>query len=319
MKKVLIIGAGKIGKHLWHRLLAGSHDVSFIHRNTAGDPRSEIARTKPDAVFLAISTLDNGEAALSYITTCLKLGIPVITCEKGALAYHADKLIPHLDQIGWSATVGGGTMLGPYLRGRNPRNQKVAISAVLNATLNFIFDEVRRGGRTLGEACVEAMRLGYAEPGSNGPLDLIHGEIEDVERKACVLFNTCIAKDMFMKPEGFIKFNQESLEKMSGNAANYRMLVHLSNYPVESTMLFEGAFGIEIDGWNISGGFEILDGNHERFSWLPGGVGNAIQIVEGDLGAGGKFRLEGPGAGAEATTGAMLNDFERLMETHTRN
>lgn len=318
MKKVAIIGAGGIAKHLSARLKAKGINVCFsLRRNHQGPPFEDLlAREKPQAVFIAISTLDKGEAARDYILACLKAKVPVIPCEKGSLAYHAGVLKPHLDSIGFSATVGGGTRMLKYVAGRHPAGKQMEIHVVLNGTLNFVLDEMRRGGRSLGEACREACKLGYAEPGASDPLSLINGELKDVMMKICVFFNTVLARHRFITPNRFrpLKLTAEDLEELSQEGGDYRLVISFSNRrPMKKHSHLGRQFGPHfIDGWHIAGSFRQITQASQLSSWLPGGVGNAVHIIEGKLGSGGKYTLSGPGAGHEPTTSAMLADFDEL-------
>ena len=357
MIKVGIIGTGGIAKCLQLRLQNIGWSVVFlVRRKTYSFNGAEHARNKmaisdlldeanPDLVFLAISTLDRGEEAKNYIGHCARKGIPVVTCEKGALAYHAEALKPFFGLIGFTATVGGGTQLIGYLHDRLiPASEErvgvysltqrpsedgtkglipfvnrrhVEIHAVINGTLNFVFDEVARGGRTLGEACDEAMKLGYAEPGAKDALSLINGELRDVVMKTCVLFNTTLARNEFITPSklGAIELAPRQLEELNQKAADYRFVVSFSNRTApKKRSFFNGNFEIAVGEWHIQGGFRQTHGDTDLASWLPGGVGNAVHIIEGELGSGGKYTLSGPGAGHEATTTVMQNDAERLLK-----
>ncbi len=317
MKKVGIIGAGGIAKHLAARLESQGITVCFsIGRNQTEQFSELLEAEKPHAVFLTISTLDKGEAALDYILACIKAGILVITCEKGALAYHAKALKPYLDKIGFSATVGGGTRMLKYVTERHLTDKQVEISAVVNGTLNFLFDEIRRGGRSLGEACKEACKLGYAEPGATDPLSLINGELKDVRMKTCVFFNTVLASNRLVTPDefGLLEQTASDLEQLSEDGGDYRLVVSFSNHKqTKEHPRFGKQFGLHfIDGWHITGSFRQITQASQLSLWLPAGVGNAVYITEGELGSGGKYILSGPGAGHEPTTSAMLADFEEL-------
>ncbi len=316
--KVAIIGGGAIAKHLSARLESKGVSVCFSLRRNHTEPSFEtlLAQEKPQAVFLAISTLDKGESARDYILACVKAGIPVITCEKGALAYHAEVLRPHLATIGFSATVGGGTRMLKYVAERHLADKQVEIHAIVNGTLNFIFDEVRRGGRSLGEACKEAYKLGYAEPGASDPLSLINGELKDVRMKTCVFFNTVLATQKLVTPDqfGLLEQTTDDLEQLSEEGGDHRLVVSFSNHKsTKEYPRFGKQFGLHfIDGWHITGAFRQITQASQLSSWLPGGVGNAVHIIEGELGSGGKYTLSGPGAGHEPTTSAMLADFAEL-------
>jgi homoserine dehydrogenase len=333
--KVGIIGAGSIARCLQCRLENWGHEVIRVLRRSAYLPGGEkyewegrleqlfakSERLIPHVMFIAISTLDKGESARDYIIECVKAGVRVITCEKGALAYHATALEKYLDRrnfvprtsyLKFSAAVTGGTQALTYLRSRHLNHRRTEVQTVINGTCNFVFDEVARGDRTLGEACQEASRIGYAEPGARDPLSLINGELRDVVMKTCVLFNTTLARENFITPDtlGPFQLGTEQLEELSARAANHRLVVSFSNRTGQKRhSFFNGNFEITLDGWHIQGGFRNTHDDAELLSWLPGGVGNAVHIVEGELGSGGQYTLTGPGAGHEPTTTAMLNDM----------
>lgn len=327
MLKVAIIGAGGIAKRLHRRLVDRKCEVLyFLRRDTymqEGVERSRNGRTLarmfdsgpeliPETMFIAIPTLDRGERARDYIVDCINAGVRVVTCEKGSLAFHAEELQPYWDgRLKYTAAVGGGTQILRFLRSRHLNERQAEINAVINGTCNFIFDEVARGGRTLGEACQEAGRLGYAEPGANDPLSLINGELRDVMMKTCVLFNTTLARDEFITPDVLTEFQLSSgqLEELNGQAGNYRLVVSFSNRQSARSYPYLNKFECSVDGWHIQGGFRKTTSDTDLLSWLPAGVGNAIHVVEGNLGSGGKYTLTGPGAGHEPTTTAMLNDL----------
>ncbi len=335
--KIAIIGAGSIAEHLQKRLKEMGHTVCWqLRRETYEIEKIVYNREQmtlrqlfeeaefcvPQVVCIAISTLDKGESARDYIMDCARAGVSqIVTCEKGSLAFHAKELAPYFanedfelnsTSLKFNATVTGGVQSLSYLRSRRLQKRIANVQAVLNGTLNFVFDMVERGGRSLGEACGEASRLGYAEPGATDALTLINGEMRDVVMKTCVLFNTTLARRNFLTPEmlGDFQLTTTQLEELSEEAMNYRLVVSFSNQPVFREHVFlEGNFATRIDGWHIQGGFRNTRGDAELLSWLPGGVGNAVHIVEGNFGLGGKYTLTGPGAGHEATTTAMLNDF----------
>ncbi|MFA6938758.1 MAG: NAD(P)-binding domain-containing protein [Candidatus Paceibacterota bacterium] len=99
--RVGIIGTGKIARHLISRLKDMGIETCFsINRSNSSSLERLLLKERPEAVFLTISTLDKGEAAREYILQCVKNNVPVITCEKGAFAYHASALQPYFNKIG---------------------------------------------------------------------------------------------------------------------------------------------------------------------------------------------------------------------------
>jgi homoserine dehydrogenase len=195
------------------------------------------------------------------------------------------------------------------------------IDVVLNGTLNFVFHQTASRGVTLAEACDQAIKLGYAEPGATDPLSLINGELRDVVMKVCVLMNTILLRGSIITPQDFTvaQVSAEDLEALAQRAASYRMMVSLSNRAeIKPGEFFKQGFTTTYSNphagnWRVRGGFRLVHHDPE-FEWLPGGVGNGVCITEGELGSGGKYSLLGPGAGLEATTTAMINDAERLLE-----
>ncbi|MFA6430260.1 MAG: hypothetical protein WCW43_01070 [Candidatus Paceibacterota bacterium] len=313
--RVGIIGTGKIARHLISRLKDMGIETCFsINRSNSSSLERLLLKERPEAVFLTISTLDKGEAAREYILQCVKNNVPVITCEKGAFAYHASALQPYFNKIGCSASVGGGTRMIPLTK-ELELNGKVEIEAVLNGTLNFIFHQIS-GGISLDEACIEASKLGYAEPGATDSLSLLNGEMRDVIMKTCVLFNTVLSNGRFITPHQFSKFEltKEDLEKLT-DGENYRMIVSFSNNKKGKNIPYFGRkferYWID-SSWRISGGFRQINPSREHYSWLPGGVGNAIHIVENDHDIRTEYTMSGQGAGLKPTTDVMLVDFYRL-------
>ncbi|MFM2414310.1 MAG: hypothetical protein RI911_3 [Candidatus Parcubacteria bacterium] len=339
MKKlnIFILGKGTIGSTLATRVREIGHSVVQISRtsyvNDAGVMSEytysglmkfcdDTGFAKPDILFIAIPTLDTGETAAAYIQEAHEHKVHVITCEKGSLSYHADSLLtlPWRDTtLSYTASVGGGTMMLQYMNLRVPTSRLITFEAVINGTCNFIFNQVAHSGRTLGEACDEAARLGYAEPGARDPLSLINGELKDVRMKTCVLFNTALANKLYITPRdlGTLALNETTLDDLSRRSSTVRLVVQCSNIEQSKIAEYAGCqFVTSVDGWSIQGGFRDLQKDPELLRWLPGGVGNAIHITEGKLGSGGKYTLTGPGAGAEATTSVMLNDMHSVVSKY---
>ncbi|MBS3090864.1 hypothetical protein J4217_00255 [Candidatus Pacearchaeota archaeon] len=238
-----IVGKRTIGSEVYHKAKSRGWGVEWvagskgIFQDLSGE--TKLAEIEDyalhvrglDAVFLAIPTLDTGEIALRYITSTLEAGVPIITCEKGALSNYFSQLEEAVrsHRIGYSATVGGGSRLLRYLQERiGPQVQE--IHAVINGTLNYIFEGLSRG-RSLGEVVEETKRLGYAEPGAKHPLEVINKEATgDVPMKTSILFNVCNltrerirAKDIIVEP---IELNQ--LRRLVREASNRRYIVSIT-------------------------------------------------------------------------------------------
>ncbi len=311
-KRVGIIGRGKIGSSLYEKFTGLGATIAFYYgRSEEVLFASTLRENGIDGVFLAIPTTDKGISAARYIETSVNAGIPIFTCEKGALAYHAHKFKKRLPEFGYSAAVGGGTMILPYLTQRmRGGKQEVTIRGVMNGTLNYIFDQVSRGV-TLGAASSEAERLGFAEPGATNVLSLINGELADVSMKACVLHNVALSHEEVITPDVLDTsyLSDEELEAIGEPGSGYRLVIsftkRLKKEDSDAIHVFSHATG---EGWYIQGQFVRANGS-SRYAWLPVGVENVLVVEEGKLGIDGRYRLYGDGAGAGPTTSAMINEF----------
>lgn len=329
MKKISvgIIGKGIIGSEVYRKANSKEWNVNWV----AGSKGifSDLSEDRKlaecedyasclgglDAVFLAIPTLDTGETALRYINTILDAGVPVITCEKGALSNYYSELEEAIEsyKMGYSATVGGGSRLLRYLQERiGPQVQE--IHAVVNGTLNYIFEGLSRG-RSLGEVVEETKKLGYAEPGAKHPLDVINKEaIGDVPMKASILFNVCNLTDERMRARDVsvkvIELSQ--LNRLIKEAANRRYIVSITRDENNEEDVILG-FKHLVGDWYVSAGFKRTENNPLFSKLIPSGVDNAILTSEGEFGKDGSYVLMGPGAGPGPTALSMIMDAEKIL------
>ena len=320
--KIGIIGAGNIGSELYRKTKALGWDIKFVLKDDGVyknfDERiDELKFHKKyekgiDLAFLAIPTLDDGNAAYKYIKSFIKESIPVVTCEKGALSNYFRYLRPYLDKIGYSATVGGGTRLLRYLEERISPDVK-EIHAVINGTLNYIFDEVSRG-RSLGEVAEEAKKLGYAEPGAKNHLEVINKEAtKDIPMKTSILFNISKLASNCVNAKN-IKCNEigePELKKLIKESKKRRYIVSISKEDNGEDII--GGFKHKIEDWIISAGFKDISENSLYSKLVPSGVNNSILICEGEHGINGTYVLSGQGAGAHPTASSMIKDAINLV------
>ena len=326
MKRIGIIGFGNIGKKLYEKIIEKGWVVDFIATSShifVDDLRTSKNRLDNwfnycqniDLVFLAIPTFDDGKTALNYINALTTKGIPVVTCEKGALANYFTELKPRLSHIGFSATVGGGSGIVHFLNHRFFTGTR-EVHTILNGTLNYIWDDLKMGN-PLGHVVEEIRKLGYTEPSNNDPIDIILGEISsDVTKKTSILFNLCFhSKSALMAKDIDCVLAKEAVKRAIKEAGNRRFIVSFEreeNFQEEIESV--QAFIHRIGGWVITGGFKRMDRNPliGRLCNSTTWVNNAVLTVEGDSGADGVYICGGPGAGASPTTAAMIRDAERL-------
>ncbi len=349
MARIGLIGGGNIGTALVRQGRAKGYDFGPVV-TTSGvydvtglqswkDELSDYLRNNPeyriakaddyivplqeiDAVCLAIPTKDNGETAYKYLYQLLNDGHPASTCEKGALSLHFGDLLEPFEngRLGYRATVGGGTSMLKYMQERVMPGFEGKIYAVVNGTMNFVFDGVS-SGRSMGEMTNEARRLGYAEPGAENALDVINEEAcGDVPRKSTILFNVFLES---LGLDGFITYHliQPATKRITPNmlkelvrqAGNRRYIVSISRPDGDGEDII-GGYSLEIDGWKLQGGFRPISDDPLYQRLLPRGVDNAILIAEGVDESGGVYNLKGPGAGAIPTANAMLRDLDDMRK-----
>lgn len=293
---ISIIGYGQIGKELHRQAEQKDWTIDCIVQRHCDDSQAY----KSDACFLSIPS-NQGTAAKEYIISFARKQVPVITCEKGALADHYEELEPWLGMMGYSATVGGGTGIIPYLQ--HMMTPKTQIHAVLNGTMNFIFDNVSTG---LEAAVRKAQEKGYAEPGSTNAVDIINGEMGDVARKVTIL---CNVLKLGMVTTGDFTMNTVDDRQMHHLAkGNHRFIVSITHKREAEDVI--GGFRHDVGNYVISAGFKEISAKPEYQSLIPNGANNAILLKEGDA----VYRLEGPGAGPGPTASTMIKDALRLTQ-----
>ncbi len=273
-----------------------------------------------DVIFLAIPTRDNGEEAYKYMCGLLP-HVPVITCEKGALSLNFTELLPEINKgrLGYRATVGGGTSLLKEMQDKVRLDFDGSIYAVINGTLNFVFDNISNG-RSLGEAVYQARRLGYAEPGAKEPIDVINAEAcRDVPRKSAIFFNfftRALGNKNFISSvdveRATTKISQNMLRELVSQNRRYIVsIVQPDGEPSDIT----GGYRLELGNWVMQGGFRNSSDNPLYKRLLPEGVDNAILIAKGKNESKGVYVHSGPGAGAPPTVDAMMTDFDDMRNS----
>ncbi len=295
MVKAIIIGNGSIGSEIQRQIKdLGWETVAIVVRGV------EWKDLEADIVFLAVPT-DGGEDALEYIEHFVNKNIPVVTCEKGALSQHFEKLAPYLDKIGFSATVGGGTRMIKYLRSRMPESID-SIKGVLNGTLNFIFSKLSEGV-SADEVLKEVLEKKYAEPGASTFEEIIRGELGDLHKKAVILANLSgLLGDTFtLSPESVP--SKEVLDRALADPARYRFIFSMTKSAHD---LLSGAH-YQSGDWHIQIG--LCDISNVALQ-LPRGVDNALFIQEGDS----IYSIIGPGAGPIPTALAMIADAKEMLK-----
>jgi homoserine dehydrogenase len=337
VKGSMIIGKGVIGSAL-EQMLRSKGDWA-IHAtcnsrtfwNAAGQS-SPIASIDDiilkmssaiEVVFLAIPTMGHGEIAFNCIVRIVKsLGLPVVLCEKAALAYNFGALMRQTDQkLRFSATVGGGCHLIEEAKLRLRRGKDTTVHAALNASLSFTCDTMMRMRASLPEALMLARENQCLDSSSATDLEALNIELHDSRLKTAILFNAAF------KPKSYLSaakielplFSEADLFSFANVAQDHRYCVSYSRRPIGGFAnekgephIRAGRFDIKHDGWFISAGFRKLGQNKTIDEWLPKGINCSIMCCQDEDG---EYTLTGTGAGPMPTAGVMLDDAEQLLRS----
>ncbi|MBU1876740.1 hypothetical protein KKA72_00065 [Patescibacteria group bacterium] len=320
-KKIALIGYGQIGRGVEKRAHEKGWTIPIILRtsgvyNFRQEKIAESAnwlgyfsRKEIDVAVICISTLDDGTIAYYYINRLLENGISVVTSEKGAWGNYGPELKPYINRIGYSAVVGGGTRMLPWIRNRISSNTET-MHFVLNGTLNHIFDGLSRG-KTLNEVIIEVQKLGYAEPGAKKPLDIINVEAgKDVPLKVASLINICGLGEIRAKEIKVHNIDEKNLRRLIREASLRRYIVSITKEEDEEEDII-GGFRFKTNDWYVSGGFKNRNHNPLFLQLVPPGVNNASLIH----GIDGTYILTGPGAGVTPTVlGGIMKDVESFLK-----
>ncbi len=309
--KALIVGKGRIGHACAKVFIEESWRVDFF------DPRKNVQEFAQDItdynlVVLAISTKDAGEIACSYIFPCVDAGIPIVTAEKGALAYYFDLLESDLPMIGYNATLGGACGMPSLIL--KHKGSILGMKGIINATINFFF-WARQAKMSEEGILFEAQNKGLCEPSSAATLhDVFTVEMEDTLLKACIMFNLAgLGKPV--TPCDFVKYNftPKEITDHLNSRDKKRLVVEVEYVPdFELHPCYIQGFWHYQNPWLIKGSFK---NNAEKeltiVSEIDISAENNILIIER---TDGNFVFTGgAGAGPDEIAKRIFEDAKELL------
>lgn len=290
---------------------------AFNFQTLQGLEKNTARHGKIDIVFLCIPTMDDGRIAHGYLEFFARKGIPIVTCEKGALSNYPDDLRSngYMEKIGYSATVGGGTGMLPHIKRFVRGRRDVFVHAVLNASLNFMWEDMSLCNTQASVSLRKLQELKCTEGEGDNALSAVNKELLDAVRKTCIAWNVCMREDHSLRPKEIdIKLlTEEDLVNLIRNAKRKCCIASFRppGTPVEEVVV--GGFVTTCDGWTINLGFKNVDKSIPAFDWLPSGLNNSVLIANmGNLDS--YVGPTGPGAGIEATVSAMMADARELLD-----
>ncbi len=256
--------------------------------------------TKKKDVDLIIELIGGAEGpAKKVVFNALKNRKHVVTANKALIAKYGDKLAKIAEQnkvnLEYEASVCGGVPIIRSLKEGLIANKISKIYGIFNGTSNYILSSMDKENKNLEDVLLKAQKLGYAE--SNPSADL-NGE--DVSSKLMILsslcFNSFLNNNIYV--EGIKKIDKIDIE--NANRLGYKIkllgfaeLLNNKIYQrVHPTLIKKHSYVASIDG-----------------------VLNAV-IVEGK--PVGQSTIQGEGAGAAATTSALVSDISSILRGNVK-
>ena len=319
MKKkinIAIIGLGNIGSYLYKYLIKNKSQLSKktniepniiyvsaknkLKKRDIRIPKAQwlknyLEATKLKNVDIIIELIGGSDGpAKKLVFSALKNKKHVVTANKALIAKYGDQLAKLAEKnnvnLEFEAAVCGGIPIVRSIKEGLIANKINKIYGIFNGTSNYILTSMDKNELSFKNSLSNAQKLGYAE---SNPFDDISGE--DVSSKLKILsslaFNSYINKNIFV--EGIKEVDKEDIT--NANKLGYKIkLIGVSELinkkvtqRVHPCLIKKNSYIATVDG--------IL---------------NTV-IVEGN--PVGKSTLQGEGAGAEATTSALISDISSIL------
>ena len=251
--------------------------------------------TKLEDVDLIVELIGGSEGpAKKLVFSALKNKKHVITANKALIAKYGDRLARIAEKnkvnLEFEASVCGGVPIIRSLKEGLIANKISKIYGIFNGTSNYILSSMDKENKSLDEVLIKAQKLGFAE--ANPAADL-NGD--DVSSKLKILsslcFNSFLNNNIFV--EGIKKIDKTDID--NANKLGYKIKLlgfaeQLDNkiyQRVHPTLIKKESYVASIDG-----------------------VLNAV-IIDGK--PVGQSTIQGEGAGAAATTSALVSDISSIL------
>ncbi|HZP26443.1 MAG TPA: homoserine dehydrogenase [Dehalococcoidia bacterium] len=243
-----------------------------------------------DAIGIVIEVMGGETPAYEYICQALSAGKHVVTANKEVMAKHGPELLELADANGvellFEASVGGGIPIISPLKRDLSANQITNLRAIINGTTNYILTRMDKEGIDFDEALRQAQALGYAESDPTNDIEA-HDAVYKLAILASLAFHTTVRpRDIYR--EGITRIN----------ARDFR-------YARELGFAIKLLAVARRDGEAVQVHVHPALVAQDELLAKVDGVLNAVE-VEGDLL--GRVLFQGPGAGANPTTSAVLAD-----------
>ena len=251
--------------------------------------------SNPD-VDIFVELIGGTDFAGELVRTAIKNGKQVVTANKALLAVEGDEIFKLAKQnnvqIGFEASVAGGTPVIKALREGLVANKVEWFAGILNGTSNYILTEMNVEKTEFSQALLKAQELGLAEA---DPVMDINGT--DAAQKASIL-----AALAFHVPFNFQAVNYEGIDKVDVEDLRYAEEL---GYSIKHI-----AFGRLVDQTVFVSAYPTLVPHEVILSQVSQQM-NALEIYAKGIGS---TVYYGPGAGPEPTASAVVADLVDLAK-----
>ena len=249
----------------------------------------EVAASEEIDVFVEL--IGGTDLAKELVETAINNGKHVVTANKALIASHGDALFKLAKekgvQIGFEASVAGGTPVIKALREGLVANKVQWFAGILNGTTNFILSEMSEKNTNFDDALKQAQDLGLAEADPTMDIDGT-----DAAQKASIL-----AALAFKVPFDFKAVNYGGIDQVAPEDLNYADEL---GYAIKHI-----AYGNLIDHEVSVSAYPTLVSKQLLLSQV-GQQMNALDIHCEEMGS---TVYYGPGAGPKPTASAVIADL----------
>ncbi len=318
---IAIIGLGNIGSYLYKYLndnknfLTEKNNcqplIKYVSANNKKKKRNikikknqwlnnYLDATKFKDVDLIVELIGGAEGpAKKLVFSALRNKKHVVTANKALIAKYGDQLakIAETNKVNleFEASVCGGVPIVRSLKEGLIANKISRIYGIFNGTSNYILTSMDKQNKNFEEVLSDAQRLGYAE--SNPTSDLNGDDVSSKLKILCSLcFNSFLNNNIYV--EGIKNIDKTDIDnanilgykiKLLGFAELLKGIIYQRVHPV---LIKKDSYVASIDG-----------------------VLNAV-IVDGK--PVGQSTIQGEGAGASATTSALVSDISSILRGNTK-
>jgi len=268
-----------------------------LTRPQAQQMPAELFTTDDDEFFLesgidiVVEAIGGVSPALEYHKRALSSGKHVVTSNKELIAKHGFELLGLAKQHGvgleYEASVGGGIPLIAPFKHDLVANDISGVFAIINGTTNYILSRMADEGIDFESALKQAQELGYAEANPEN-------DIEGIDSHYKLAIMASLAFQTQVRPEDIYR---EGISRLTSRDFRYARELGFTIKLLAIAKKSENSIEVRVHPVFIPS---------DSFLAKVNGVYNAVQ-VEADLA--GKVLFMGEGAGAMATSSAVVADI----------